>query len=156
MKFIYCSSEPAERRVHVNSQKTTGACSVCCKPSRLRRCSAGGAPTNILRKVAISRRRSAYCVCVFRSIVSRSRLNTTQARDIKLLPPLFCRMRDDPAHLVMQHYLKKTGVDWRGSVEPKLKLALNEHHGYTYVCKKDPRHEDEWKQRKVDDHGPMR
>eukprot|EP00752_Nemacystus_decipiens_P017613 g15785.t1 len=94
---------------------------------------------------------------------------STRARNWRRLPRLWTRRKDisseQPpapavaqsrtqecsAQQVMQHYLTMHGVKWRESVHCKLKLAHNTHHGYTYVCKSDPRHEAKWRLREATD-----
>lgn len=65
-------------------------------------------------------------------------------------------MRDGPAHLVMQHFLTTNRVEWKRSVQCRLRLAHNDHHGYAYVCRNDPQHEIRWRLRADDARGPMR
>ncbi|CAB1097359.1 unnamed protein product [Ectocarpus sp. CCAP 1310/34] len=59
------------------------------------------------------------------------------------------RLRDGCAHHVLQHYLTHNEVEWRSKVHRNLKLAHNEDHGYTYVCKRNPQHETIWQQRRI-------
>eukprot|EP00752_Nemacystus_decipiens_P013060 g11550.t1 len=82
-----------------------------------------------------------------RLLTRRKSASSSQPRAPAIAGP---RTRDDPAHLVLQHFLASNSVEWKTSVQCKLKLAHNAHHGYTYVCMSDPQHEKKWELREGD------